>query len=72
MFRLPLYYLSLQISPLHSYLDNIAVIVVELLGHVPVFATPWTIACQALLFIESSRQEYWSGMPFPTPEELPA
>ena len=47
MFRLPLYYLSLQISPLHSYLDNIAVIVVELLGHVPVFATPWTIACQA-------------------------
>ena len=72
MFRLPLYYLSLQISPLHSYLDNIAVIVVELLGHVPVFATPWTIACQALLSIESSRHEYWSGMPFPTPEDLPA
>ena len=49
MFRLPLYYLSLQISRLHSCLDNIVVTAVELLGHVPLFATPWTIACQALL-----------------------
>ena len=72
MFRLPLYYLSLQISPLHSYLDNIAVIVVELLGHVPLFATPWTSASQAPQSMEFSRQEYWNGMPFPTPEELPA
>ena len=29
--------------------------------------TPWTIACQAPL----SRQEYWSGLPFPSPEDLP-
>ena len=58
MFRLPPYYLSLQISRLHSCLYNIVVIAVELLGHVPLFATPWTIACQALLSIESSRQEY--------------
>ena len=28
-----------------------------------VFATPWTIACQAPLFMEFSRQEYWSGLP---------
>ena len=26
--------------------------------------TPWTVACQALLFMEFSRQEYWSGQPF--------
>ena len=30
-----------------------------------------TIACQAPLFMEFSRQEYWSGLPFPSPEDLP-
>ena len=34
------------------------------------FATPWTVACQAPLSVEFSRQEYWSGLPFPTPEDL--
>ena len=33
-------------------------------------ATPWTIAHQAPLFMEFSRQEYWSGLPFP-PGDLP-
>ena len=33
--------------------------------------TPWTVACQAPLFMEFSRQEYWSGLPFPPPGELP-
>ena len=32
---------------------------------------PWTVAHQAFLPIEFSRQEYWSGLPFPTSEELP-
>ena len=32
---------------------------------------PWTIAHQTPLFIEFSRQEYWSGFPFPTPGDLP-
>ena len=35
------------------------------------FATPWTIAHQAPLFMELSRQEYWNGLPFPTPGDLP-
>ena len=35
------------------------------------FATPWTIACQASLPMELSRQEYWSGLPFPSPEDIP-
>ena len=30
-------------------------------------ATPWTVACQTSLSMEFSRQEYWSGLPFPTP-----
>ena len=33
------------------------------------FATPWTVAHQTPLFMEFSRQEYWSGLPFLTPGE---
>ena len=29
------------------------------------------VACEASLFMEFSRQEYWSGLPFPSPEDLP-
>ena len=39
------------------------------LSHVLLFATPWTVANQAPLSIEFSRQEHWSGLPFPTPGE---
>ena len=35
------------------------------------FATPWTVAYQAPLSMELSRQEYWRGLPFPSPEDLP-
>ena len=34
-------------------------------------ATPWTIACQAPQSMEFSRQEYWSGLPFPNQGDLP-
>ena len=34
-------------------------------------ATPWTAACQAPVSMEFSRQEYWSGLPFPPPGDLP-
>ena len=34
------------------------------------FATPWTAACQAPLSMEFSRQESWSGLPFPSPSVL--
>ena len=33
--------------------------------------TPWTVACQDPLFMEFSRQECWSGLPFPSPGDLP-
>ena len=36
-----------------------------------VFATPWTEAYQAPLSTEFPRKAYWSGLPFPSPEELP-
>ena len=35
------------------------------------FVTPWTIACHTPLSIVFSRQEYWSGLPFPSPGDLP-
>ena len=34
-------------------------------------ATPWTVACQAALSVGFSRQEYWSGLPFPPTGDLP-
>ena len=41
------------------------------LSHVQVFATPWTVAHKAPLFMVFSGQAYWSGLPFATPEDLP-
>ena len=41
-----------------------ACIHVCVLGHVPLFGTPWIVACKALQSMEFSRQEYWSGLPF--------
>ena len=43
----------------------------KLLSHVPLFANPETIACQAPLVCGFFRQEYWSGLPFPPPGYLP-
>ena len=36
-----------------------------------VFATLWTVAHQTPLSMEFSKQEYWSGLPFPSPGDLP-
>ena len=41
------------------------------LNRVQIFAISWTVAHQAPLPMEFSRQEYWSGLPFPTPGDLP-
>ena len=35
------------------------------------FGTPWTVAYQAPLSVGFCRQEYWSGLPFPSPGDLP-
>jgi len=41
------------------------------LSHVQLFATLWTVARQAPLSMGFSRQDYWSGLPFPSPGDLP-
>ena len=40
------------------------------LSRVQLFVTPWTVAYQAPPSMGFPRQEYWSGLPFPSPEDL--
>ena len=44
---------------------------VQSVSHVQLFANPWTVAYQAPLSMGFSREEYWSGLPFPSPGDLP-
>ena len=44
---------------------------VKSLSRVRLFVTPWTVAYQAPLSMGFSRQECWSGLPFPSPGDLP-
>ena len=46
-------------------------VLAQSLSHVQFFATPWTVAHQALLSMEFSKQECWSGLPFLPPGDLP-
>ena len=49
----------------------LACVCVQLFSRIQVFVTPWTVAHQAALSMEFPRQEYWSGVPSPPPEDLP-
>ena len=40
-------------------------------SRIQLFATLWTVACQAPPSVGFSKQEYWSGLPLPSPEDLP-
>ena len=42
-----------------------------MITHLQLFGTPWTVASQAPLSMRFPRQEYWSGLPFPPPGDLP-
>ena len=50
---------------------NMVKVKVKLLSHVQLFATSWTVAYQASPSMGFPRQEYWSGLPFPSPGVLP-
>ena len=49
-------------------LGYLASVRAQLLSHVPLYTTPWTVACQTSLSVGFSRQEYWSGLPFCLPK----
>ena len=68
--------------PVHHQLSELAqallylnlyiiIILISSLNRVQLFATPWTVAHEAPPSVEFSRQEYWSGLPFPSPGDLP-
>ena len=50
---------------------HVSVIIIRSLSRVQHFVAPWTVACQAALSMGFSRQEYQSGLPFPSPGDLP-
>ena len=50
---------------------RLCVRILSCFSHVQLFATLWTVACQAALSMGFSRQEYWSGLPCPPPGDLP-
>ena len=56
------------LSPMLSLLGPVAVCV---LSHVWLLVTRWTVACLAPVFMGFSRQEHWSGLPFPSPGDIP-
>ena len=55
---------------IYTYTRN-AICEVKPLSRVQLFAAPWTVAHQAPPSMEFFRQEYWSGLPFPSPGDLP-
>ena len=57
------------LSAIHS--GNPLKVKVKSLSGVRLFVTPWTVAYQAPPSMGFSRQEYWSGLPFPSPGDLP-
>ena len=52
-------------------IEGIRACVLSLFRLVQLFVTLWTVACQASWSMGFSRQEYWSGLPFPSPGDLP-
>ena len=49
-------------------MDRVSACMLRGFSRVQLFATPWTVACQAPLSMGFSMQEYWSGLPFPSPK----
>ena len=54
-------------SPVQSAFETRMCVFVCVFSHVRLFAAPWAVACQAPLYMQFSRKEYCSRLPFPTP-----
>ena len=55
----------------HFYFMKLVCIHAQSLSHVWLFATLWTLANEATVSMGFSRQEYWNGLPFPPPRDIP-
>ena len=60
-----------QTQPVFFKNSRIVKVKVMSLSRVRLFVTPWAVACQAPLSTGFSKQEYWSGLPVPSPGDLP-
>ena len=58
-------------SPKTFFSISVEKLKVKSLSCVQLLVTPWTVAHQAPLSVGFSRQEYWSGLPVPSPGDLP-
>ena len=58
----------LHFCPAEGYIGSVSVYVYSVMSY---SVTPWTVAHKAILLMEFSRREYWSGLPFPPPGGLP-
>ena len=63
--------LNIQKTKIMAYSSTVQFSSVQLLSRVQLFATPWTVAHQDPPSVGFSRQEYWSGLPFPSLGDLP-
>ena len=62
---------NLKIAHVHLYPMGFLKQNVSSLSRVRLFVTPWTVAYKAPPSMGFSRQQYWSGLPFPSPGDLP-
>ena len=60
-----------DILNLHAIPVCLTILLAWVFSHVWLFVSPWTVARQAPLSMEFSRQEFWSRLPFPTPRNFP-
>ena len=58
-----------EVSQKEKHQYSMLLLLLSHISHVRLFATPWTVAHQAPPFMGFSRQEYWSGVPLPSPGE---
>ena len=66
-----LYIMRVDMTARTSKVHNETEVKVKSLSRVRLFVTPWIVAYQAPPAVGFSRQEYWSGWPFPSPGDLP-
>ena len=59
---------SVQLIQIHFFMH---LFILSHFNNVQCFATLWTVAHQVPLSLEFPKQEHWSGLPFPSPENLP-
>ena len=61
---------AVQICTDHCFISLLHVCVLSCFSQILILVTLWTVACQAPLSMGFSKQEYWSGLPFPSPRNL--